>query len=196
MITGIMLAAAISSVMMKTSCKVGQVGRRRLINGRRRINQMPMETKAPETRPAVINAKVDMLEVSKDILEHLGELGGDIASDVIPAQGQASLADLARTAAERMATLVNEVEGMPDDCFMMIDEPARKARNEARAKAKAEAKKRAEAEKKAKEKDEADAKAKEKAEAEAKAKAAMKGPEHAGGHQGRQGFQSPEEGRR
>jgi hypothetical protein len=146
---------------------------------------MPMETKAPEAKATEINAKVDLLKVSKDILEHLHELGTDIASDVIPAQGQASLADLARTAAERMATLVNELENMPDDCFMMIDEPARKARNEARAKAKAEVEKRAEAERKAQ------LEAKAKAEAEAK-----KGAEHAGGHQGRQGVQSSEAGRR
>jgi hypothetical protein len=78
------------------------------------------EAKAPEAKATEISAKVDLLKVSKDILEHLGEVGRDVAANVIPAQGQAMLADLARTAAERMATLVRELEAMPEELFLMI----------------------------------------------------------------------------
>jgi hypothetical protein len=58
------------------------------------------EAKAPEAKATEISAKVDLLKVSKDVLEHL--------------------ADLARTAAERMATLVRELEAMPEELFLMI----------------------------------------------------------------------------
>ena len=73
----------------------------------------------------MINAKVDLVKVSKDVLEHLHEVLSDINAHVIPPQGQAAMAALASDAAVAVARLVNMLEATADDCFAMIEEPAK-----------------------------------------------------------------------
>jgi hypothetical protein len=85
---------------------------------------MPTETdKAADT----ISAKVDLLKVAKDILEHLHELNDDIAAHVLPPQAQSNLARMARDAAELLAPIVHELEAMPEDQFGQIPAEGSKA---------------------------------------------------------------------
>ena len=84
---------------------------------------MPTETKE-------INAKVDLLKVSKDVVEHLGEVRHDIQAYVLLPQGQSGLVESTRIALEQMNHLINEVMGMPDSAFMMVHEPAKAVKEE------------------------------------------------------------------
>jgi hypothetical protein len=152
---------------------------------------MPTETDVKVDPKDLESIQVDLLKVSKDICEHLSELILDTGAYVIPPQGQSALMDLATMALERMVRYVREVEGMPEDNFMMVDGPQRAAVAEAKAKAKAERAKRAAVERKLK----AEAEAKHKAEL-AKLQAAKGHEQHATGHEGRQGLSGAEAGRR
>lgn len=73
----------------------------------------------------MINAKVDLLKVSKDIVEHLHEVVTDLRMHCLAPQGQAQMTALALAAADSMAHLVASLESAPDDAFAMIEEPAK-----------------------------------------------------------------------
>jgi hypothetical protein len=72
-----------------------------------------------ETKDTV-NSKEGMLKNAKDIVEHLTGLGVDIAHNVLTPQGAATLADLARTALERMVAVVNALNNMSEDQFVEV----------------------------------------------------------------------------
>lgn len=75
--------------------------------------------------PTEINAKVDLLKVSKDIVEHLNEVVIDLRTNCLSPQGQAQMTALAMDAVGAMIHLIGSLEAAPDSAFAMVPEPAK-----------------------------------------------------------------------